>query len=179
MELEGFMDMETRKVTAKDDFEAIGNIYSCSWKSAYQGIVPQSYLDELSGSRWSSVSVDSQYDAYVIMDKEKYAGTSSICAARDEKMMGWGEIISIYLLPEYFGKGYAKPLLDCAVNALVGKGYKSIYLWVLDYNIRAQKFYEKHGFEKNGDAASLTIGGKELTEIRYIKHLHRLTTFTG
>ena len=161
--------MEIRNVTAIDDFEAIGNIYSCSWKTAYQGIVPQHYLDELSGHRWSSFLVDRQYDAYVILDGDLYAGTSSICAARDEKMTGWGEIISIYILPEYVGKGYADPLFDCAVTALVEKGYKSIYLWVLDKNIRAHKFYEKHGFIKNGDTNSMVIGGKELTEIRYIK----------
>lgn len=163
--------MELRKVTAIDDFDAIGDIYSCSWKAAYQGIVPQNYLDELSGRHWSSVLADSQYDAYVILDGEHYAGTSSICGARDDKMTGWGEIISIYLLPAYFGKGYAEPLFDCAVNALMEQGYKSIYLWVLEDNLRAQTFYEKHGFVQNGDTSLITICGKNLTELRYIKHL--------
>lgn len=163
--------MEIRKVKANDDFEAIGNIYSCSWKIAYRGMISQDYLNELSGNQWSSVLRDSAYDSYVIMEGEKYVGTSSICAARDEKMAGWGEIISIYLLPEYFGKGYAKQLLDCALNDLLEKGYQSIYLWVLDKNIRAQKFYEKHGFKFNGDSAAITIGGQELAEVRYIRHL--------
>jgi hypothetical protein len=54
--------MKIRKVTKDDDFEAIGNIYCCSWKTAYRGIVPQDYLDTLSGRHWSSVLADSRYD---------------------------------------------------------------------------------------------------------------------
>lgn len=163
--------MEVRKVTQNDDFDAIGNIYSSSWKAAYQGIVPQDYLDSLDGSHWSAALRDGEREAFVVMDGKKYAGSSSIGAARDEEMAGWGEIISIYLLPEYFGCGYAELLLECAVNALREKGYNDIYLWVLDKNIRARNFYEKHGFVMNTDHATITIGGKELAEIRYIHHL--------
>lgn len=162
--------MEIRKITKDDDFEVIGNIYSCSWKTAYRGIVPQEYLDSLGGSRWSNVLKDSGHDAYVVMDGDKCVGSSSICAARDKNMAGWGEVISIYLLPEYFGSGYAKPLFDCAVNALREKGYADIYLWVLEENVSAQKFYEKQGFHKNGDTAPITIAGKDLIEVRYVKH---------
>lgn len=163
--------MELRKVRANDDFDAIGNIYSSSQKTAYRGIVPKEYLGDLSGRRWSSVLAESMHDSFIVLDGEKYVGTSSICAARDEKMSGWGEIISIYLLPEYFGKGYAKLLLDCAIDALIDKGFNKICLWVLNENIRAQKFFKKHGFMQNGDAATIKIGGKDLIEVRYIKHV--------
>lgn len=161
--------MEIRKVTPDDDFEAIGDIYAKSWKAAYRGIVPQSYLDELDGSRWSSALADSKYDGYVVMDGDRYAGTSFVAPARDEAMAGWGEIISVYLLPEYYGKGYAAPLFEKAVAALNAKGFERIYLWVLAENSRAQRFYEKHEFHKNGDSATLTIAGKELTEVRYVR----------
>jgi Acetyltransferases len=163
--------MNVQKVAETDDFNALGEIYAQSWKTAYRGIVPQDYLDDLSGSRWAKVLSGSTFDAYVIREDGQYIGTSSIGAAREEKMVGWGEIISIYLLPEYFGKGYAEPLFKCAVNALCEKGYTNIYLWVLKENIRAQRFYEKHGFHNSGEAALIEIAGAELTEIRYIKNI--------
>jgi len=163
--------MEIRKAHQQDDFEAIGNIYASSWKVAYQGIVPQDYLDALEGNRWATILAKAQYDAYVIMDGAKYAGTSSICAARDENMAGWGEVISIYLLPEYFGAGYAQPLLEGALNALQSKGYRHAYLWVLEQNTRARRFYEKQGFKANHDFTTITIAGKELKELRYVKQL--------
>ena len=45
--------MDIQKITETDDFNAIGEIYAQSRKTAYQGIVPQDYLDGLAGSRWA------------------------------------------------------------------------------------------------------------------------------
>ena len=163
--------MEIRKVTQTDDFAAIGDIYAHSWKTAYKGIVPQDYLDELHGSRWADFLASNHDNSFIVMDAGKYIGTSSVCAARDEKMAGWGEIISIYLLPEYLGKGYAEPLLNCSINALAAMGFTDVYLWVLEENTRAKRFYEKHGFGHNGDVENIAISGKSLKEIRYTKHL--------
>lgn len=160
--------MEIRKVTQSDNFNDIALIYALSWKAAYRNIVPQQYLDELSEIRWSTLLQDSRWDSYAIVENGKYIGTSSICPARDEKMAGWGEIISIYLLPEYFGKGFGKPLLYNSVSALRSMGYNNIYLWVLEENIRGIKFYEKNGFALSSDRAQISIGGKDLTEVRYV-----------
>jgi len=39
---------------ATQDAEIISKIYASSWKVAYQGIVPQRYLDELQNNFWVS-----------------------------------------------------------------------------------------------------------------------------
>ena len=161
--------MEIRKVAQADDFNAISRIYALSWKTAYKGIVPQEYLDELPENRWANVLRNSPCDAFVIIENGEYIGTSSICAARDEKMSGWGEIVSIYLLPEYFGKGYGKPLLENSVASLISKGYDEIYLWAFEENKRARKFYEKNGFSPL-DRQLININGTDLPEVRYIYH---------
>ena len=160
--------MLIRKVDASDDFEAIGNIYVASWQAAYRGIIEQDYLDSLNSARWAQSLSSLKYDSYVVMEDERYIGTSSIGAARDEKMPGWGEIISIYLLPEYFGRDYAAPLFEHVVEALTQAGYENIYLWALEDNLRARHFYEKHGFHANGDTALYTIGTTQLVEVRYV-----------
>lgn len=160
--------MEIRRVTDADDFEKIGNIYAQSWKTAYRGIVSQNFLDALSGSRWAPMLAQREYGAYVVLDNGAYVGTSSFHAARDAKMKGWGEIISIYLLPEYFGKGYATPLLQAVVADLSSQGFEHIYLWVLEENARARRFYENNGFRCTSDTANIELGGKELVEVRYI-----------
>ena len=160
--------MEIRRMTLNDDAEVVGNIYANSWKAAYRGIVPQAYLDGLAGSMWLAVLRDEQYQSYLAMDGEAYIGASAVCAARDESMVGWGEIVSLYLLPTYFGSGYAEPLFRRVVEALRMQGYQQIYLWVLEENARARRFYEKQGFAANGDRLVLTIEGKELMEVRYV-----------
>ena len=165
--------MLVRKVISGDDIGAICDIYCHSWRAAYRGSVPQDYLDALDGSRWRPALENSGFESYVVMDGEAYAGTSIICPSRDEKMQGWGEIVAMYLLPEYFGKGYGQLLLECVVNALKEKGFEDIYLWVLDENKRARRFYEKNGFEKTGDIEIAEVGGKDLRNYRYIRHMDK------
>lgn len=161
--------MEIRKVTPADDFAALSRIYALSWKTAYKGIIPQQYLDELSETRWADILSSGSWDSFVaIVDDGKYIGTSSISPAREEAMHGWGEIISIYLLPDYFKKGYGKLLLDAAVSELAKSGYDKIYLWVLENNANAKTFYEKNGFSPTSDKMPINIGGKDLIEMRYI-----------
>ena len=151
---------------------AIANIYVQSWKVAYQGIVPQDFLDKLNGEGWTNFLRGGQCESYVAIDgNRKYIGTASICPAREENKAGWGELVSLYLLPEAFGKGYAAPLFCAAIEGLFQMGYEQAYLWVLEENLRAQRFYEKHGFRKSDDRMAIAVGGKELVEIRYNKRI--------
>ena len=151
----------------KEEIDEIGRIYALSWKSAYQGIVPQDYLDEITEKRWSFLA-DNPRKSYVLIDEDKLIGTSSVDPGRDESMSHWGEIISIYLLPESFGKGYGKLLLDFSVNELRSRGFNKIYLWTLEQNYRARSFYEKNGFLHDGATMLCEVGGEKLTEVRYI-----------
>jgi len=88
--------------------------------------------------------------------------------ARDNQLSDWGEIVSIYLLPEYCGKGYGQELMDAALADMKESGYQNVYLWVLKENQRARHFYEKNKLQCNGDECICEIMGKQLTDIRYI-----------
>ena len=79
-----------------------------------------------------------------------------------------GEVISIYLLPNYMGKGYGKTLMKSTISELKIQGYENIFLWVLEENSRARHFYEQFGFSPTDDFLDDNIGGKELREVRYI-----------
>ncbi len=47
-------------------------------------------------------------------------------------------------------------------------GFDELFLWVLDDNIAAKKFYEHLGFVKTEDYLNDTIGGKDLREVRFV-----------
>ena len=104
----------------------------------------------------------------VCIDNGKIVGTSSFCKSRFEQLQGWGEIISIYLLPDYIGKGYGKILIDAVLSELKRQGYEDVFLWVLEENVRARNFYEKYGFLLTDDVSDANIGGKVLREMRYV-----------
>lgn len=160
--------MEIRFVTEHDDLGAVSNVYEKSWKYAYKNIIPQSYLDGIPKGKWlQSLDNDTRH-SLIMLDGDKVIGTSSFGASRFDDMDGYGEIISVYLLPEYIGKGCGKQLFQAAVDELKQMGYNDIFLWVLEENTRARRFYEKFGFKTNGKILNDNIGGRDLTEIQYI-----------
>lgn len=160
--------MKVRYIIPADDRMMISKVYEESWKSAYKGIIPQDYLDSIPEGRWAPNLDNQSWNTLVCIDNGKIIGTSSFCKSRFEQFQGWGEIISIYLLPDYIGKGYGKILMEAALLELKKQGYKNIFLWVLEENIKARNFYEHYGFLQTDDILENTIGGKDLREVRYV-----------
>lgn len=163
--------MEIRRIKQTDDRYAVSRIYEESWKFAYKNIIPQSFLDSIPAGRWASRLDAAEMNTLVMIENDDFIGTSSYCKSRFPEFSGFGEIVSIYLLPDYIGKGYGKPLLDAVIGELAKLGYRDIFLWVLEDNLRARKFYEKAGFVQSNEYLDDNIGGKKLREIQYIRRI--------
>ena len=167
----GGVSLEIRKASL-DDVKDISRIHALSWKTAYKGIIPQAYLDELKESFWVPAFTtwiqDNVLTVQLIVENGSSVGCVAYGKSRDKSLSDWGEIVSIYLLPEYFGRGYGNKLLENALLDLKKYGYQNIYLWVLKENQRARHFYEKNKLQCNKDECTCEIMGKELTDIRYI-----------
>lgn len=162
---------EIRYITETDDRYEISSIYEKSWKSAYRGIVPDGYLDSIPEGRWASKVDNPEWKSLVFVEEGKIVGTCSLCASRFEAFRGYGEIISIYFLPEYTGKGYGRQLLDRAISELRKDGYRDVHLWVLEENLNARAFYSKLGFEETDSIIEDEIGGKKLKEISLVRRI--------
>ncbi len=160
--------MEIRLADQNDDVYEISNIYEQSWKYAYKDIIPQSYLDSIPRGKWVNGMGKPGISDYVAVQDGRLAGTARICASRWDKYPSFGEIVSIYLLPEYMGKGIGHALFERCLDELHSSGYDDILLWVLEENHHARRFYEKHGFVLYEDTLDDNIGGKDLTEIMYV-----------
>jgi len=170
--------MEVKKATI-DDVKDISGIHALSWKFAYKGIIPQAFLDELKEDHWVSAFVDwikhKVLTAQILSENGKPIGCVAYGTSRDKSLPNWGEIISLYLLPEYFGKGYGNKLLNSALLDFKELGYESIYLWVLKDNLRARRFYEKNGLRYNNDEFVLDIMGEKLIDVRYVYSFNSCT----
>ncbi|MBP5280747.1 MAG: GNAT family N-acetyltransferase [Erysipelotrichaceae bacterium] len=162
--------MQIRYLDKKDDRYAISRIYEEGWKHAYKGIIPDDYLNRIKPGQWANNLDIEGWHNLVCIENESYIATSTFSRSRDERHPDWGEIISIYVLPEYIGKGYGNKLLKTALNELKKMGFNDVFLWVLEDNHQARSFYEKNGFIYNGDRSVIKLGGKELTEVRYFFH---------
>ena len=162
-------DVVIRPVRADDDREEISNIFEQSWKMAYEGIVPEEYMSSIPAGEWAGNIDDPDWKHIVCELDGKLIGTASVCRSRFEEYPDAGEIVSIYMLPEYTGKGYGKLLLNEASKVLKYYGFNEIFLWVLEDNKNARRFYESQGFSLADGTLDLTICGKPLKEVRYVK----------
>jgi ribosomal protein S18 acetylase RimI-like enzyme len=137
------------------DSGIIAHILVNSWRTAYQGIMAQDVLANLSVEKRRDVwenHLSCGGEAYLLMLEAQPIGVVEISQFRDviKDFLGYGEIPVIYLLPEYLNQGLGSALLQFARKRLQAKNLQNIGIWVLEKNVRAIRFYQKHGFEFSG-----------------------------
>lgn len=144
------------------DAAAISRILAASWREAYRGMVPQSFLDSLSDDAWTerfqAWFEAKEVSALLLLEDGKPAGTASFLLS--------GEIRTLYILPEKWRRGYGSKLLKAVCDRL-RPVRKDAYVWVLRENERARRFYQDFGFSPNGEDIEFTVGGKVLTDLKY------------
>lgn len=170
------------------DAEAIAHVHVSAWRAGYVGQLPAAYL-EAAGANipdrikyWRSaiarstdgLLVASFADETADADADGADGVIGFCAfgePRDNDVPdGTGELYMINLDPSGWSTGAASALFSAAVGRLARR-YRSAYLWVLDTNVRAQRFYAKHGWSFDGVTKAAEIGGAEVTELRFCSDL--------
>jgi len=74
------------------------------------------------------------------------------CGPADDSSLppSTGEIFSIYQEAWSAGTGVGRALLSHAMTDLLGRGFNSAVLWVLEGNQRARRFYERAGWLADG-----------------------------
>lgn len=167
--------MNTIRYANVNDARILGQIHSQSWKVAYNGIVPDDILNNMSSEKrqryFEKALSEGLEENAIIFKKDKALGLICIGKCRDEdKDDSHGEIWGIYLLPEYFNIGIGSELIHWGLNELKNRKYKKVTLWVLEQNIPARLFYKKIGFNHDGTIKEITIGIK-LKEYRYVKDI--------
>lgn len=160
--------MEIRLLRRDDDLLQISSIYEKSWKYAYRGIIPQAYLDSIPAGRWADGIRKADVDTLVMIENGCFIGTASFCKSRWAQYPDYGEIVSIYFLPEYIGRGYGQKLIQRCIAELRHRGYHNLLLWVLEENTRARRFYGKNGFRCADVRREDCIGGRTVKEVLYL-----------
>ena len=155
------------------DAGLISHINATSWRKSYRGIIPQHYLDRLPDEYWvpsiRSWLSDGRFEGLLIYQGKHPVGCCIYGRGRDESHDTWGEIVSLYMLPEAMRQGLGGELLEECLARMRQEGYTRFYLWAIDGNAPADAFYRKHGFRVSGDSVSYAIGGAPVRDLRYVK----------
>lgn len=164
------MEFTIRTATI-EDATGIARVHVDVWRETYSGVVPSSYLDQLTyetrGQRWRDILSDSTPDKtnFVAIDLTgSIIGFISIGPGRDPGFDKFGEIFAIYVYRRCQGQGLGRKLMHEAFKFLRTSGFNKFYLWVLKDN-PARSFYLRVGAKENGEKI-IDIGGAPLQEIR-------------
>ncbi len=122
-----------------DDAEAIAKVHVASWQAAYKGLMPEDFLANLSIERrmvqWQQWLGQAEQVIMVYEENNKIVGFSSAGKARDSDLDNHvAELYTLYLLSDFWGKGYGKKLYQETLKELTTRGFSEIILWVLDTN---------------------------------------------
>lgn len=167
-----------RPMTA-DDCERVAEIRIGGWQHAYRGLVPQPYLDGLDVAEDAARHRERllRGDGGVVnlvaeTGGGEVAGWAAFGPYRDgDRRTGDAELYALYLRPEHIGRGVGRALLTEAARRCAAAGHRRMYVWVLQGNAPARRFYERAGFGADGAVETFAVGGDEVPEVRYVKEL--------
>jgi GNAT superfamily N-acetyltransferase len=143
------------------DAAAIGAVHVAAWRSAYPGILPDSYLSRLNAVRQAKFyeAAISAGATVIVAAPQLPPGAS---AAGVPRLVGFttagpartggiadGEIETLYVLDDWRGQGVGRGLMRAAARDLAAAGCRSAYVWVLRDN--PSRFFYQH------------LGGQETT----------------
>ena len=160
--------MKLREATAQDA-ALISQTIAASWRGAYQGLIDPAYLSRLPDTYWlpstrSWLESGRMYGMIAEVDNVP-VGCVIYGRGRDEDHADWGEIVSLYVLPQAMGHGVGSALLIAAISGLREDGYANLYLWVILDNARAWRFYQRYGFRFTPDLVKYRVGSGDVTDV--------------
>lgn len=153
--------MEIRQFEGKADVRGIIRVHGLGWRAAYDGLLPDSVLQEL--------TVDPSPEEIQEWQANLQANREGVLVAVDETEtvrgfldLRWGDsetktfvgddeagLRAIYVDPDYYHQGIGTALLERGLEALP-ESIAAVRLEMLQQNDLGAQFYEAKGFEQTG-----------------------------
>lgn len=167
--------MHLREATA-DDADSIARLHAENWSRAYRGAFSDAYLDgpvfEERRTVWRERYANRRPEMHTLLaldGDESLIGFACSFGADDPV---WGTLLdNLHVAATHEGRGIGRLLL--AESALWSERHypdAGFFLWVLEGNARARRFYQHIGAINEGPELIATPDGGEVTQLRYVWH---------
>ena len=124
------------------DFPHIATLQVENWRDAYSEILPDTYLAAHLANditrHWHKAEILSN-DVVLVAEEKDIIGFIAVWC-RPEPY-----IDNLHVRLTWRSQRIGSTLLKSAFQELVQYGYRGVYLWVVESNIHAIRFYKKHG----------------------------------
>jgi GNAT superfamily N-acetyltransferase len=160
-----------------EDARAIAEVHVASWRWAYDGMIPDAFLRELSVDDrerlWSEKLAAGTGMLLAEGERGRVEGFVAFGPSEDPEAdkAGVGEVLAIYVRPDVAGTGVGRELFARANEALGRGGFRKAMLWVLEANDRARRFYERAGWSWDGATGTHRFDCANRPVVRYAVEL--------
>ena len=158
------------------DAGAIADVHVETWRNTYAGILPDSYLVDMSpknhASLWTRLLRREPASELILVADDAAAGIVGFVSAGHARKAGLprrspydAEVYTLYVIPDHQGTGLGRALLDAVFAGLVGRGHRTAIVWVLEAN-PARFFYGAMGGHIVAERTE-RFAGATLSELAY------------
>ncbi|MGH2972377.1 MAG: GNAT family N-acetyltransferase [Gaiellaceae bacterium] len=159
--------MEVRRASVSDAAD-IAAVHVRTWQAAYAHVFGPERLAgmdvEARTAQWRRWLARGDA-AFVADDEGRIVGFVWVGPSREADAEG--EVYAIYALQEAWGSGAGTALMRAGIEDMRAAGFCAASLWVLEDNPRARRFYEREGWELDGDRKEDEFLGVSVAEVRY------------
>lgn len=140
----------TIRVARPTDAAEVARIYIDSWHDTYPAVLPRAMLCAMTldgqTARWQAAIRQQKREAVLVAEDAKagIVAMASLGPARDKNLGYDGEVYTLYVDPNYFGRGVGRAMLRGAFAVLRARGFHSCQIWAHAKN-NARFFYEALG----------------------------------
>ena len=165
------MTMIIRNGTEKD-VAAIATLHAESWRSNYRNTLSDEYLEKhVYRERllvWQErFSKPAQKPMFVLVAEANSMLTGFVCVFPDEDAVFGSFLDNLHVVPSMTCQEIGRKLLSDAAQRLVEDGSRAgLYLWVVEQNQKALRFYEKAGAQVVGSRVNSMPDSRQVRALR-------------
>ncbi|QCX01299.1 GNAT family N-acetyltransferase [Aggregatimonas sangjinii] len=157
---------------SKNDACAIAALHAKSWQQNYRGALSDAFLDEKAPSErlavWRSRLENSPSEQCVLVAENGGKVVGFVCLYFDHSSEYGTLLDNLHVSSEMQGNGIGRQLMRLAAEKMERRRPdSSMYLWVLQQNLAAIRFYEALGGLKVEAVEEMDIGDIPVIKSRY------------
>ena len=111
------MTVIIKSMETPEEIEGKSLVHWQTWREAYDDFLPAEFQETMTLERCRFFSQKYPENTLIAIDDLKVVGFISYGSFRDETIQA-GEIIALYVLKDYYGKGIAQKLVKAALTTL-------------------------------------------------------------
>jgi GNAT superfamily N-acetyltransferase len=167
------MKLFTFREAAASDADAIAGLHTASWRKAYRGILPDSFLDgpivDERREAWRSrLSSPSPHRQLVLLALHNESPVGFACVLLDEEPVRGACLDNLHVLSGCQGRGIGRQLFARAAQwTRAVEPTWPMHLWVFEENRPAIRFYDALGGKVTGRELR-RCGGVDVPALCYV-----------